>query len=111
MRRLDGASTSSSTTSSSFAAPHRQQQARRGAASASAGVAARSGGVDRLTITAPDDWHLHLRDGDAMRAVVPHSAAHFRRAVVMPNLVPPVTTTDMVRWVVEAGGSTPGRGG
>ncbi|HVZ45382.1 MAG TPA: dihydroorotase [Ramlibacter sp.] len=46
-----------------------------------------------LTITRPDDWHLHVRDGDAMRAVVPHSAAQFGRAIVMPNLRPPITTT------------------
>jgi dihydroorotase len=47
----------------------------------------------RLTITRPDDWHLHLRDGDAMRAVLADSARRFARAIVMPNLVPPVTTT------------------
>jgi dihydroorotase len=46
-----------------------------------------------LTIRRPDDWHLHLRDGDALRAVVPLSAAQFARAIVMPNLKPPVTTT------------------
>ncbi|XP_009136467.1 dihydroorotase, mitochondrial isoform X1 [Brassica rapa] len=46
-----------------------------------------------LTITQPDDWHLHLRDGDLLHAVVPHSASNFRRAIVMPNLKPPVTTT------------------
>lgn len=46
----------------------------------------------RLTIRRPDDWHLHLRDGAMMRAVLPHSAAHFGRAIVMPNLVPPVVT-------------------
>ena len=46
-----------------------------------------------LTIRRPDDWHLHLRDGDALRAVVPHTAAQFARAIVMPNLKPPVTTT------------------
>jgi len=46
-----------------------------------------------LTITRPDDWHLHLRDGAAMAAVLPHSAARFGRAIVMPNLKPPVTTT------------------
>ena len=45
-----------------------------------------------LTITRPDDWHLHLRDGDALRTVVPHTAAQFARAIVMPNLKPPVTT-------------------
>ncbi|MFO1378507.1 MAG: dihydroorotase [Steroidobacteraceae bacterium] len=46
-----------------------------------------------LTITRPDDWHLHLRDGDALRAVAGFTAARFGRAVVMPNLKPPVTTT------------------
>ena len=46
-----------------------------------------------LTITRPDDWHLHLRDGEALKAVLPHTAAQFGRAIVMPNLKPPVTTT------------------
>ncbi|MDR0458788.1 MAG: dihydroorotase [Burkholderiaceae bacterium] len=46
-----------------------------------------------LTLTRPDDWHLHLRDGAAMAAVLPHSVARFGRAIVMPNLKPPVTTT------------------
>ncbi len=46
----------------------------------------------RLTITRPDDWHLHLRDGDALAAVLPHSACQFARAIAMPNLRPPVTT-------------------
>ena len=46
-----------------------------------------------LEITRPDDWHLHLRDGDQLRAVLPHTAAQFGRAIVMPNLKPPVTTT------------------
>ncbi len=45
-----------------------------------------------LTITRPDDWHLHVRDGDALRTVVPHTAAQFGRAIIMPNLKPPVTT-------------------
>ena len=45
-----------------------------------------------LTITRPDDWHLHVRDGDALNTVVPHTAAQFGRAVIMPNLRPPVTT-------------------
>jgi dihydroorotase len=49
--------------------------------------------MDTLTITRPDDWHLHLRDGDALAAVLPHSARQFARAIVMPNLRPPVTTT------------------
>ena len=48
--------------------------------------------VDRLTLIAPDDWHLHLRDGAALDAVVGATAAQFRRAIVMPNLKPPVTT-------------------
>ena len=46
-----------------------------------------------LTLTRPDDWHLHVRDGDALHTVVPHTAAQFGRAVIMPNLRPPVTTT------------------
>ncbi|MDR3087280.1 MAG: dihydroorotase [Azoarcus sp.] len=46
----------------------------------------------QITITRPDDWHLHLRDGDALRAVLPHSARQFARAIIMPNLRPPVTT-------------------
>lgn len=45
-----------------------------------------------ITITRPDDWHLHLRDGELMKAVLPHTARCFARAVVMPNLRPPVTT-------------------
>ena len=47
-----------------------------------------------LTITRPDDWHLHLRDGAMLQAVAPDSAAHFGRAIIMPNLVPPVITGD-----------------
>jgi dihydroorotase len=47
-----------------------------------------------LTILRPDDWHLHVRDGAALRAVVPHSARQFARAVVMPNLRPPVVTVE-----------------
>jgi dihydroorotase len=47
-----------------------------------------------LTLTRPDDWHLHVRDGDALATVVPHSAAQFARAIIMPNLRPPVTTTE-----------------
>ncbi|KAG2397204.1 Dihydroorotase protein [Vigna angularis] len=46
-----------------------------------------------LTITQPDDWHLHLRDGSLLEAVLPHSAKNFGRAIVMPNLKPPITTT------------------
>ena len=46
-----------------------------------------------LTIRRPDDWHLHLRDGAMLEAVLPYSSAHFARAIIMPNLVPPVVTT------------------
>ncbi len=46
----------------------------------------------QLTLTRPDDWHLHVRDGAALAAVVPHTAAQFARALIMPNLKPPVTT-------------------
>jgi dihydroorotase len=49
--------------------------------------------MNRITLTRPDDWHLHLRDGAHMRAVLPHTAERFGRAIVMPNLRPPVTTT------------------
>ena len=47
---------------------------------------------DQITIRRPDDWHVHLRDGDIMRAVVPYTARQFARAIVMPNLSPPVTS-------------------
>ncbi|MFL9927010.1 dihydroorotase [Herbaspirillum lusitanum] len=49
---------------------------------------------DVLTITRPDDWHLHLRDGATMADVLPHTARQFARAIIMPNLRPPVTTTE-----------------
>ena len=49
--------------------------------------------TDTLTLTRPDDWHLHVRDGAALSTVVPHTAAQFGRAIIMPNLRPPVTTT------------------
>jgi len=65
---------------------------------------------DTLTITRPDDWHLHVRDGDALNTVVPHTAAQFGRAVIMPNLKPPVTTAaqatayaERIRAAVPAG--------
>jgi len=63
-----------------------------------------------LTLTRPDDWHLHVRDGAAMQSVVPDSARQFGRAIIMPNLRPPVTTTalalayrDRIRAAVPAG--------
>ena len=48
----------------------------------------------QLTLTRPDDWHLHLRDGEALASVLPHTARQFGRAIVMPNLKPPVTTVE-----------------
>lgn len=48
--------------------------------------------MQKLTMTRPDDWHLHLRDGEALKAVLPHTVRQFARAIVMPNLKPPVRT-------------------
>ena len=48
--------------------------------------------TETLTIRRPDDWHVHLRDGDMLKLVAPYTARQFKRAIVMPNLVPPVTT-------------------
>jgi dihydroorotase len=66
--------------------------------------------TNELTLTRPDDWHLHVRDGDALLTVVPHTAAQFGRAIIMPNLKPPVTTAaqalayrDRIRAAVPAG--------
>jgi dihydroorotase len=53
--------------------------------------------MTRLTITRPDDWHLHLRDGEHLKAVLPDTVRRFARAIVMPNLRPPVTTTARAR--------------
>ena len=51
--------------------------------------------METLTLTQPDDWHLHVRDGSALANIIPHTAERFGRAIIMPNLSPPVTTTDM----------------
>ncbi len=51
--------------------------------------------MNRLALTKPDDMHLHLRDGEAMRSILPHTVRRFARAIVMPNLRPPITTTVM----------------
>jgi len=66
--------------------------------------------MDKITITSPDDWHLHLRDEGYMRAVLPDTARRFTRAIVMPNLRPPVTTAalaleyrDRIRAALPAG--------
>lgn len=52
-------------------------------------------GRQTITLRRPDDWHVHFRDGAMMRQVLPFTARQFARAVVMPNLVPPVTTAAM----------------
>jgi dihydroorotase len=66
--------------------------------------------MDKITITRPDDWHLHLRDDGYMHAVLPDTVRRFARAIVMPNLKPPVTTTalalqyrDRIRAALPAG--------
>jgi len=51
--------------------------------------------MNEITITRPDDWHVHFRDGDVLKTVVLHTAAEFGRAIVMPNLKPPVTTSEL----------------
>lgn len=53
--------------------------------------------MNELTLTRPDDWHLHLRDGEAMKSVLPDTVKRFARAIVMPNLKPPVTTVEAAR--------------
>jgi len=66
--------------------------------------------TDTISLTRPDDWHLHVRDGDALKTVVAHTAAQFGRAIIMPNLKPPVTTAaqalayrDRIRAAVPSG--------
>lgn len=53
--------------------------------------------MDRITIKIPDDWHLHVRDGEALATVVPHTAAQFARAIIMPNLNPPIIDTELAQ--------------
>lgn len=50
--------------------------------------------IQTLTITQPDDWHLHVRDGQSLAHVIPHTARQFARAIIMPNLKPPITLSD-----------------
>jgi dihydroorotase len=57
--------------------------------------------MQTLTLTRPDDFHVHLRDGEGLRAVVPMTAAQFERALVMPNLKPPVTTVAQAKTYFE----------
>jgi dihydroorotase len=66
--------------------------------------------IETLTIRRPDDWHVHLRDGDMLKTVAPYTARQFARAIVMPNLAPPITTPEMAnayrdRIVAAAGTS------
>ncbi len=64
--------------------------------------------MDRITLARPDDWHLHLRDGAAMRSVLADTARRFARAIVMPNLQPPVrTTTDALQYRKRILGALP----
>ena len=48
--------------------------------------------MQEIILTRPDDWHLHLRDGEALKAVLPHTVRQFARVIVMPNLKPPIRT-------------------
>ncbi|MFN0300430.1 MAG: dihydroorotase [Burkholderiales bacterium] len=67
--------------------------------------------MNTIEITQPDDWHLHLRDGAAMASVLPHTTRQFARAIIMPNLWPPVTTVDQARAyrerILEVGATGP----
>jgi dihydroorotase len=67
--------------------------------------------IDTITITKPDDWHAHFRDGEAMASVVGATARQFARAIVMPNLKPPVATVEQARAyrdrIIEAVGKAP----
>jgi dihydroorotase len=68
--------------------------------------------VTRITIRRPDDWHVHLRDGEMLKLVAPYTARQFTRAIVMPNLSPPVTTVEAAaayrdRIIAAAPGLTP----
>ena len=53
--------------------------------------------MNAIELRRPDDWHLHLRDGDMLRAVLPWTVRQFARAIVMPNLTPPITTVAAAR--------------
>ena len=50
--------------------------------------------MNSITLIRPDDWHLHVRDGEVLNDIIPHTAARFGRAIIMPNLKPPITTTE-----------------
>ena len=61
-------------------------------------------GPDRLVLRKPDDFHLHVRDGEMLKAVVPVSAESFGRCIIMPNTVPPITTAEMVTAETDSAG-------
>src|SRR5436190_12262570 len=65
--------------------------------------------TDRIVIRRPDDWHVHLRDGEMLQAVAPYTARQFARAIVMPNLAPPITTVEKAsayrQRIIAAAGS------
>ena len=68
--------------------------------------------TNRITIRRPDDWHVHLRDGEMLKAVAPYTARQFARAIVMPNLSPPITSVEGAaayreRIIAAAPGLTP----
>ena len=66
--------------------------------------------TDRITIRKPDDWHLHVRDGEMLTSVMHFTARHFGRAIIMPNLVPPVTTiADAIAYRQRGHGRGPRR--
>ena len=66
--------------------------------------------IQSLTIRRPDDWHVHLRDGEMLRKVAPYTARQFARAIVMPNLVPPITTVEAAEAYRERIREAAGRG-
>ena len=61
-----------------------------------------------LTIRRPDDWHVHLRDGEMLRAVAPYTARQFARAIVMPNLDPPVTSVAAAQGYIQSSSESDG---
>ena len=61
-----------------------------------------------ITIRKPDDWHLHVRDGATLKAVMPFTATRFGGAILMPNLVPPVITLEKSAWTAPPEGKVEG---
>jgi dihydroorotase len=63
--------------------------------------------AERITLRRPDDWHVHLRDGDMLAAVAPYTARQFARAIIMPNLSPPITTRPPRKAIATASCARP----